>query len=350
MFADDNNGAVVIAGHARALLDYLRAHGTEPEALYPAGIRHPVESDDASQRIPVALWESMFQTAIAATGDPDLPLKVAESYKPRHYGMLGYLAMACSKLREVAEMMGRYERLTDDINESRLVLRGRRAELHWLPLAEPPSAIFAQLSLAGWIAYTRFLTGRPELPAEAYFHFPRPRDTSAYARVFRGPLHFGQRFTKLVFDAAYLDLPVVHRDPDTHKILLQQAEAMLGRQGDEPTFVRELKTTLSLNLVCGRVRLAETAHALGLAPRTVQRRLDELGRSFRDLLDEVRNSHAERHLRDSRLSLAEVAFLLGYSEQSPFHHAFRRWRGEAPGEYRRRVLSASAGSAEPPAC
>jgi AraC-like DNA-binding protein len=75
---------------------------------------------------------------------------------------------------------------------------------------------------------------------------------------------------------------------------------------------------------------------LHLSPRTLHRRLAEHDRSFRDVLNELRRGRAEAYLRDPTISLAEVAFMLGYSEQSTFQHAFRRWVGTTPGEFRAR--------------
>ncbi|MBV8063567.1 MAG: helix-turn-helix transcriptional regulator, partial [Nevskia sp.] len=71
-----------------------------------------------------------------------------------------------------------------------------------------------------------------------------------------------------------------------------------------------------------------------LPPRTLQYRLEQLGLSFREVLDQVRCAHAEQLLRNPRICLAEVAFLLGYSDQANFQHAFKRWLGVSPGEYR----------------
>lgn len=336
----DIEGGRIIAAHARALVDYLRDRGVDPSQLYDAGLLKAIESDDARTPIPLRRWQAMFDEAMAATGDEHLPLKVGESYKPRHYGMLGYLAMACGTLHDVIAMMGRYERLTDDINDSKLVVGKKMAEVHWLPTTADASPTMAQLSLSGWICFARHLTDRPRLCADACFQFPGPRDVREYARIFGGSVRFDQPLTRLVMPAEYLDLPVAHSDPHTHRVLREQAESMLGqRRRDEPDFVRELKTVLSLRLASGRCTLAHAAQDLNVAPRTLQRRLDQASLSFREVLDDVRRSHAERLLRDPRVSLAEAAFLLGYSEQSPFQHAFRRWSGESPGAYRRRIAA-----------
>src|SRR3546814_11840424 len=116
---------------------------------------------------------------------------------------------------------------------------------------------------------------------------------------------------------------------------------MLSRLPVEPELLRVLKAVLSRNLANGRVALADSASALELTPRTLQRRLDAFGQSYQRVLDAVRRHAAENLLRDPHVSLTQIAFLLGYTEQSTFHNAFRRWTQLSPGVYRKREFLAA---------
>jgi AraC-like DNA-binding protein len=84
----------------------------------------------------------------------------------------------------------------------------------------------------------------------------------------------------------------------------------------------------------GQVRVASVAEELGLAPRTLQRKLADAGASFQQVLDQARFALARDYLRQPGLSLVDIAFLLGYQEQSAFTHAFREWAGMNPGAWR----------------
>jgi AraC-like DNA-binding protein len=88
--------------------------------------------------------------------------------------------------------------------------------------------------------------------------------------------------------------------------------------------------------------LAQLARRLGMSPRTLQRKLKEANLSYTRLLDSVRREMAERYMADERLDLNDLAFLLGFSEQSAFQRAFRRWMGQSPGAWRRTRASGSA--------
>lgn len=331
-----DTGRVALA-YARSLLDYLRAHGPQPAQLFDPRQVAEIESGDPRTRMPLADWVAMFERAIEATGDPALPLKVGEAIKPRHYGLLGYVAMNCATLGEAIAQLERYELLVGEISRSQLLRAGDKAELYWRwphGGAAPPA--LAQSSLAGWITYARWLTDRPDLAGEAHFQFPAPRELAPYRRMANGsPLHFGAEHTKLVFPAAYLDLPIVQADPAMRAVVEAQAATLMRELSGEPEFLREVKMLVGRNLVHGRVTLEDSAQALGINARTLQRRLVALDSSYQELLDSVRRAHAEQHLRDESVSLAEVAFLLGYSEQSAFQRAFKRWSGITPAEFRR---------------
>jgi AraC-like DNA-binding protein len=106
--------------------------------------------------------------------------------------------------------------------------------------------------------------------------------------------------------------------------------------------VAQVRAAVIRNLAHDRVRLASIAAGLGLSPRTLQRKLHEAGASFQQVLDAARHALAQDYLRQRGLSLADIAFLLGYQEQSAFTHAFREWSGMNPGAWRERALAGPA--------
>jgi AraC-like DNA-binding protein len=344
-----STGAVALA-YVRSLLDCLRARGVDPASLYAGRRIAEIDSGDTRTRMPLPEFVAMFERAVEVTGDDGLPLRVGAAIRPRHYGLLGFVAMHCATLGEAIEQLERYELLVGEISRSRLQRHGERAELLWRwPHRGAPPPVLAQSSLAGWIAYARWLTGRDDLRGEAYFQFPRPRDLSAYRELARGsPLHFGGDETKLVFSSTYLSLPIVQADPDMRGVVQAQAHALMRELAGEPEFVREVKTVLARGLPAGRGTLAATAGAMQLGERALQRRLEAQGVSFQQVLDAVRHNQAQTYLRDARVSLADVAFLLGYSEQSAFQRAFRRWSGMTPLQFRTAPVSATRSRAKAP--
>lgn len=339
-YATSMPGGVIASLYARGLLDYLRSCGVDPVSLYPEARVRQLEAARGHEEIPLTEWIGMFERAIDALGEPDLPLKAGASLHVRHLGVLGHVLMNCATLGEVAQQLARYIRLLGQIGQPQLTLENGRAHLLWIwPHATPASGSVAQFMLGARSMFMRWLSDRPDLRYDAHFHFPAPPDTSAFERVFGGALYFDQPHSKMVFPAAYMDLPVATADEDLRLQVEARAQSLLRRLEGEPPLLTELKGVLARNLANGRVSLEEAANALETSTRTLQRRLADLGRPFQSVLDEVRLHAAENLLRDPGVSLTQIAFLLGYTEQSTFHNAFRRWTGESPGGYRRRQLA-----------
>ncbi|MTV36578.1 AraC family transcriptional regulator [Duganella radicis] len=307
---------------ALPLLNYLRRSGSaHVDAIAPALA--------GSDHIATECWLGLYQQAIALTGDAALPLRVGASVQPSDYSMLGFAAMSCVTLGQAIEVMQRYERLVQDVNSTALAMHGDRAELQWLPYRGPISPIFMQLALASWAAVGRHLSGTRQA-FEAHFTFAQPDHAHVYAEIFGRPPRFSQPMTRLIFERAFLDLPVVFGDPQTNQILLQKAEEQL-LQADESEIVCQVRQRIA----SGRVSVEAVAGDLRMSPRKLQQQLTRDGSSFRKLLHEAQFQRAKAYLSDPAVSVSEVALLLGYSEQSPFQHAFKNWAGMTPGAYRK---------------
>jgi AraC-like DNA-binding protein len=195
-----------------------------------------------------------------------------------------------------------------------------------------------QLALASWAAVGRQLSGQPQA-FEAHFTFAEPEHAEVCQAIFGRPAKFSQPVTRLVFERAFLDQPVMSGDSQTNQILLQKAEEQLLLAGDSETVYR-VRQRIGANLSSGRLSVESVADELGVSTRTLQQQLTRDGSSFRKLLHEAQFQRAKAYLSDPAVSVSEVATLLGYSEQSPFQHAFKNWAGMTPGAYRKLRLRA----------
>ncbi|HVK99723.1 MAG TPA: AraC family transcriptional regulator [Dongiaceae bacterium] len=329
-------------GYVRALLDYLQQQGTDVTQIFSAELLAELDTPSLNERLPIKRWGDLLERAITVTGDSALPLKVADELKPRHWGVFAYAAMTCKNLAEVVLILERYERLIDEVNDTRLLVLGENGALQWIPRVEAPVPAFMQLSLASWVVFARRYTGRANLMAEVHFTFSAPTDITPYHLLFSNKVLFDQPVTQLIFPLQYLQLPITYHDADTHRIMLSQAQSQFDALTTESGFRRQMTEAIRRRLSSGRVTLEQLAEDMGLPSRTLQYQLETEGTSFRQLLDEVRAERARFYLQDPDMTLVDVSFLLGYSEQSPFNKAFKRWTGETPGEYRKRAAKPSA--------
>jgi AraC-like DNA-binding protein len=339
--SDAATGTVRI-GYVRVLLDYLTHHQYPIERFFPKQLLELLNSSSLNERIPVADWRQLLENAVMLVDDEQLPLKLAKKLTPKHGGVLAYASMTCRNLAEVVAILGRYERLIDEVNDTHLIRQGDNVQLQWIPRLGTPAPAFMQLSLASWVIFARRYTQRNDLVADVDFTFDEPKNTEQYQQIFGGQLRFQQSTTQLIFPTDYLQLPITYHDPESHRALLSQAQIQIDNLRNQlhhdNTLFPQLRNAIIQQLSRGGVALEHIAEQLNVPARTLQHQLEHNGTSFRKLLDEIRLELAQIYLKDQNMSLADIAFLLGYSEQSPFSKAFKRWTGQTPGEYRKHCL------------
>ena len=117
-------------------------------------------------------------------------------------------------------------------------------------------------------------------------------------------------------------------------MLDRHAEELLAKYPPRDSLIDQVRNVIADEFRGGEPSLERIADHLGLTPRTLQRKLQELGTSYNDVLDQMRRQLAERYLREPQMAICEVAYLLGFSESSSFHRAFKRWTGVTPKEFR----------------
>lgn len=327
--------------YVRAVIDYLEAMNIDAADVFGHERVEEITRVQGSDRLPISQWQTMLEQATQYLRDPALPLKLAESISLRHLGLVGFLAASCDTLGAAASMLERYELLLDNANYTAITVHDGVCELEWRPLISHPTPGHVLLALALWMRMGRWLTEQPGLACQAHFTFAAPADPGVllqYQRAFGGPVCFDQPSNKLVIPASLLALPIAQHDPGVHELLREQAEAdLIGLTAPGGSFLHQLEILLAERLEGGQITLMAIAKALDLSPRALQSRLDGYGVTYRELLERVRCRLAEQHLRNPALSLIEVALMLGFADQSSFHHAFKRWKGVSPGEFRRQL-------------
>jgi AraC-like DNA-binding protein len=164
----------------------------------------------------------------------------------------------------------------------------------------------------------------------------RPDDISEHLRIFGPAVHFARPENQLAFARTYLEQPIVPADEELLGVLEQYAERLLRRIRQSETWSGKVAELLGRNLCDGKLGLPEVARRLAVSQRTLQARLKEESTTYQAILDSVRRQLATAYLEDDTVSLAEIAFLLGYADQSAFNHAFRKWTGDSPLSFRER--------------
>lgn len=270
-------------------------------------------------------------------GDAQFGLHVGERVKLGTYNVYGLILLSCRDFGQALQQTMRFEGLAHDLGRSALSVEGAVAEYRWHSNIPAASRHLAESVFAGIRVFGNWLAGATLPPAPVAFTHPAPDDCSEHLRIFGAPVTFGATVNCARFDAALLTWPVPHADVGLYPLLQQHAEQLLRekfRAEADGGIVAQVRALITENLPQDRARLPHIARGLNLAPRTLQRKLQEAGVTFQQVLDRTRQQLAQDYLKQGQLALTEIAFLLGYQEQSSFNHAFKEWTGVNPGAYR----------------
>ena len=277
--------------------------------------------------------------------DPGFPLSIARSWNKGH-NLLRFVCASSPTVGDALERSSRYLRLLTNAVSWPLE-RGDEVSVLAMVRAADVGAVTPapdQLGCAEVVTLIRAFTGVEWNPREVRFAFPEPADTTVHRDFFRAPIRFSQPRTEIHLASSALALPLLGADPGVVAFFesyiekrLGNATAPTGGAGDtsRATVADQVRDVLAKNLRGEVPTLEQVAAGLATSGRTLRRRLTVEDTSFQRLVDEARFACARRHLEEKQLSVAEVAFLLGFSEPSAFHRAFKRWAGVTPQVYAR---------------
>ena len=187
-------------------------------------------------------------------------------------------------------------------------------------------------ALAVMLNIMQSLCGPGWQPSQVTFAHRKPDDVEPFRRIFRAPLRFDAEQNALVFLADWLTYRLPADDPELRRQLTEHVKAIEAHHGD--SFPEQVRSVLRTALLTDRADADHIASLFSIHRRTLNRRLNEDGISFKDLVEEERYGIARQALLDTDLQVGDVAALLGYADASAFTRAFRRWSGAAPAEWR----------------
>ena len=331
--------ASVSVEYVRAILEGMVAFGMDPKVFCRQCPALGLDPDKLPASVPIEQWARLLKQVVTYSGDPEMPTKLAENMRPYQLGMLGFLLMTCQTLGDVVHALGQYELLLDGLNDTRVELHPHGVELHWVALTPSPAPVFMKMALTTWMVMARFLTQRHDAVAQACFACTPPADTALYDRIFGLPVLFNQGKTSLYFPHEYMAFPISQGNAQMNDLLKAEANIQMGRLNPHLYMVQALEAAILNTPAQSRADVGTLAATLNMSKRTLQYRLEGMGMTYRKFVDAVRCRQAESLLRDPDRSLSDIAASLGFSDQSGFQHAFKRWRGLSPGDFRRQSKS-----------
>jgi AraC-like DNA-binding protein len=308
--------------------DLLIAVGLDPET---------VEDPDArlSGATVIALWDALRERC----GDPALQLGAPTALPFGAYRVIDYLVAAAPTVGEGVALFSRFFRLIASAVHMDIETDGDERRL-CVALADGAAVPgeYVDYVFAALVGRIR-MRPRPGLRLRRVeLRHPAPFDPAPWTDCFLAPVTFEAVADRLCFDRDEWEAPIEHADAALAAILEAHAATVAARAGEpDGAFVESVRRVLTTALT--EAPNAETvARALHVSLRTLQRKLAAAGTTFREVSDGTRQRLAESYLADPRVSITEIAFLLGFSDQASFTRAYRRWSGEPPGVWRKRAL------------
>jgi AraC-like DNA-binding protein len=259
-------------------------------------------------------------------------LRAARFWHPSYFNALGYAWLASSTLREALSRFERYIKLlSQDIN---VHLADTPQGLSFTLSDSLENAVRMDFCLATLMAMCRLNFGPNLAPVSVHFIHPEPGCSDKYFAFFKCPVYFDAARDRLILKKKDADQRLPGGNPHLAQINDRIIIRYLATLSNDD-IVHRTQTAIIDLLPSGQVSDEKVARKLFLSERSLQRKLQQTGTSFRKLLDTTREELAKQYIQDPSVDLTEIAFLLGFSEHSAFSRAFKRWTGQTPSQNRR---------------
>ena len=320
---------------------YMRSRGADAvEALRRAGLERR-DLTDPDRRVPLIHYLELLEICADVVADRQFGLKFGAQYEPRHAGVVGNVALASRTIGEALEMMGRYLPTMVDATVHGVevsdgiafvysyyidpLMMSYRQKADWA-IAFACNVMRVGLGDPHWLPQEVLL---PQLAEET------PAERRVRSEIMGDRIRVGHPWAGIRFDASWLKRPMATADVMIESLMRHYGDLRLAALPEQRDEIEQLRREIARTLIKGETGIEQLAKATGTSPRTLQRRLRDAGVNYSELQNDVRKALALNLLENETLALAEIAFSLGYSDVSAFNHAFRRWTGQSPGDYRR---------------
>ena len=309
---------------------YLTKVGLDPDA--PVDPKIMVADTD--------YYAFFSELAMADPNGVDLPLRTGASMRSDDYGAFGLAWKSAPNLRGSCERAERYARVLTSVStyQARESAQGYCFHLHRDgDRADPGLRLSNEATIASMAAICQEVSTSVFQPLAVYFKHSGGESSAVHERHFGCAVHFGQEMDALLISHDTMHAPNKVGDSGIVKFFDTHLEQELSQLTDSQSLEQRVRREISQALSEGVPTVSSIAAHFDMSGRTLQRRLADSGHSFVSLVDASRRELAERLLRETTYPLAEIAFLTGFSEQSAFNRAFKRWAGQTPRSFRLRA-------------
>lgn len=295
---------------------------------------------DPDERVPLSLHVNLWAVASEAlsTTNPAFALHLGAYISPEQSGIIGNIFMQSKSLAAASDQIARYVHLIAESDhwETQSVDGDTCKIIYTITEPDFHTVEAVERSLASAISWARCFLQQPDLsPTEVWFQHSPPSHIEDYKQLFKAPLRFNAPDNAILLPRSTYETENPNPNPYLFDVLQDKADA-LALELKTQSVQEQVKRLLNKHIADGAMTMGLIAEELNMSHKTLYRRLKEENTSFQQLIEEFRKSKAHDYLNQTALPVEEVAFLLGFSEASAFHRAFKRWFGKKPSEMRQK--------------
>jgi AraC-like DNA-binding protein len=308
-----------------------------------AELNSPVTKVSANQIV------QSYRNALKSSQNPGFAFEVGSKFHVSTYGIYGLALLSSVSFRQTVDFAVQYHQLTAPLvavgfEEQPSTAAWTMAVFPFLQFDAALHAFIIDLQIGAHLCLHRDIMGSAFRPAQVQLVSPRPSWAERQAEQFGCEVLYEQPANKLLFSVDWLDKTPSLGNLVTYAQVAEICDQLLNELKQNTGVAGKVRQILLSNLE-QPPGLDALASRLGLSPRTLRRRLQEENTSYRELIDDLRAQIAIRYMRDTRLTVEHIAFMLGFSDAATFRYAFRRWTNTAPSEFRRAVQTAPSATA-----
>jgi len=292
--------------------------------------------EDPETRVSADCLRTVWKEVVRNTSDQDFGLHLGESMHGYPGGnILTSVVMNCPTVGDALDKFCRYHSLVNDAIRPKLDVKGQFAYLSW-ETARPvgiPSRHFSEALLSTFNTLIKDLAEHPFSPVEVHFSHAPPQDVREHQRIFQAPLLFEQPRDELVIEKQHLEKPVFLASSQLLATLERYALDLIHKIYLPNSWADRVIRLLPKRMQGEKPLIDSIATELSVSVRSLQSKLSHEGTTFQQLLDYSRKEMSIQYLKNTEMTLSDVTFMLGFSQQSAFNHAFKRWTGKTPKQY-----------------
>ena len=326
----------------KKVVDQAEKEGLPSETVSHLGIKGILQNE--SKYTPTDPFFELYEI-IDQHLEPGFSIRVGQLMVLDDYDVLGLASKTCLSPRDMFKRCERFFILMTDTQLYKVQNEGETGSI--TIYREAPRRgieISNESSIVATLTVIHKITGVDIRPVKVSFVHNAPEKVARYEDYFSCEVQFGQKYNRLVFRSEDLDTKSLKADRSINQFMMERLrEKAEGIEVNANKLLNDTQNLIKDALPSGIPFAAEIGKHLGMSTRTLSRRLSEKGTTYRQLVQVTQQEISTVLLRNTTETVSEIAFQTGFSEQSAFNRAFKRWTGQSPLEYRKRSESTSFG-------